>query len=1015
MQSKGLIKLFAILFGAVSIFQLSHTFVASRVESKAEDFANKLIPSSVEDYHAKREKAKIAYLDSINNEVVYNFLGVKYTYKEVKDNELSQGLDLKGGVNVTLQISVKDILKELADNSKNPIFEKSLIEADKQLRATDRTYLELFFEAFQKNGGKLASPDVFGNKTLAGEINYQMSDKEVRPIISRKVDESVISAFEVLRKRIDQFGVANPNIQRLGNSGRILVELPGAKDIDRVKKLLQGTAQLEFWETYKGAEVAPYLADVNTHFASKKSSNDTEKVTQKEGDTLQVAQKKEVAKENKINPVFDLVKPLPTYQTSPIVGYFSAADTTKLMSYINSEEGRLFLPAQMKYVRFAFGKPHKLADAHKLYTQFISFEYEKQNPAEAKKFKDQLTAMLRKSDLVELYALRSNRENIAPLTGGVITDAVQTYDPSGNPVVSMAMDVKGAKIWEVLTGKAFKENGNIAIVLDNIVYSAPGVTTGAISGGNSQISGNFTVTEAQDLANILRAGKLPASADIIQSEVVGPSLGQEAIDAGMFSFLIAGGFIFLWMFFYYGRSGAYANIALLLNILLIFGVLASLGAVLTLPGIAGIVLTIGMSIDANVLIFERVKEEIFKGKTQEQAVKDGFGNALSSILDANITTFLTALVLLIFGSGPIKGFATTLIVGIITSLFTAIFITRLFIDSDVEKGKQISFWTAATKNFLMNVKFPFLKVRKISYLISAILIIVSLFSIFTRGFDEGIDFAGGRSYQIRFEKPVNTVQVQSLLRQDLGGVEAKTFGAANQVKITTKYKVQEESTEVDTEIQQILYKNLKPLVSNISYDEFMSGEGLGIMKSDKVGPSIAEDIKSSAVYAIIGSLAIIFLYILFRFHRWQFSLGAVGALTHDVIIVLGAFSLFKGILPFNLEIDQSFIAAVLTVIGYSLNDTVVIFDRIREMVSEKGWSKTVLDESLNTTLSRTVNTSATTLITLLTIFVFGGESLRGFMFAMIIGIFVGTYSSIFVATPIVYDTTKEGEQPKIEE
>lgn len=1019
MQNKGLVKLFALLFGLVSIYQLSFTFIANNEESKARKFAESKVPNSVEDYNAKREKIVNRYLDSIGNESVYNLRVVDYTYKQVKDQELKQGLDLKGGINVTLQISVKDILKGLADNSKNAIFEKSLDEADKGLRETDENYIDLFFDAFEKNGGQLSAPDVFGNKTLSGLITPQMPNNQVRPIIRNKLDESISSAFEVLRKRIDKFGVSNPDIKRLGNSGRISVELPGAKDISRVKNLLQSTAQLEFWETFKANDFAQYFADLNNVLQAKlepAKKETVEEITKSEVDTLLAkVEKKDSITTPKVNPIYDLIQ-LSSGANSPSIGYFLASDTTKLLSYFHSEDGKRLLPNHLKYAHFSFGKPHKLSDLKQLYNQFIPLEYENANPTEAAKFKEQLRALLRKSDLVELYALRGNRNNEAPLTGGVITDAVQTYDHRNQPCVSMSMDSKGAKIWENLTGKAYTEQGNIAIVLDNVVYSAPGVTNGAISGGSSQITGNFTVAEAQDLANVLRAGKLPASADIVQSEIVGPSLGQEAINSGFMSFIIAGGLIFLWMFFYYGRAGIYADFALLFNILLIFGVLASLHSVLTLPGIAGIVLTIGMAIDANVIIFERIREELRAGKALALAVTDGFKNALSSILDSNITTFLTGVVLFIFGSGPIKGFATTLMIGIVTSLFTAIFITRLFIDRKVAKGQDLSFSTPITKNILANVHYHFIGKRKLWYSISVIMILVSLGSIFTRGFDQGIDFVGGRSYQIRFKDPVKTTEIAEALKKSLGNVEVKTFGSANQIKLSTKYKVQEESTAVDNEIQEILYKDLKPFIGeNISYEEFMNGQGLGVMKSDKTGPSIAEDIKSSASWAVIGSLAVIFLYILLRFRKWQFSFGAVAALTHDVLIILGAFSLLYSVMPFSLEIDQSFIAAILTVIGYSLNDTVIIYDRIREVTNEKGWSRYNLDAAISTTLSRTLNTSLTTLFTLLAIFIFGGETLRGFMFAMIIGVVVGTYSSIFVATPLVYDTAKKSKEDEKED
>lgn len=1037
MQNKGLVKLFALLFGLVSIYQLSFTFVANRQEKKAEEFAALKVPTSVEDYSHKREKIVSHYLDSIANETVYHLGIASYTFKEVKERELKQGLDLKGGINVTLQISVHDILRGLADNSKNADFEKALAQADKRLRETDQSYIDLFFEAFEATGAKLASADIFGNKTLSSQITPQMSNSQVQPIIRRKVDESISSAFEVLRKRIDKFGVTNPDIKKLGNSGRISVELPGAKDISRVKNLLQSTAQLEFWETFKASDFTMFFGQLNAALQAKEAPAKAEETTPAEAtttatDTLATAatdslarnqvdellsktteEKKDTLAPAQKNPLYDLFQ-LTQGENSPSIGYFLAADTTKLLSYLRGDEAKRLMPAELKNAKFVFGKPHKLDNLQQLYRLFMPYEYEQAHAAEAKTFKDRLQGLLRKSDLVELYALRGNRTNEPPLNGGVVTDAVQTYDNHNQPCVSMNMNSEGAKIWENLTGKVFTEKGNIAIVLDNIVYSAPSVTSGPIAGGSTQITGNFTVLEAQDLANVLRAGKLPASADIVQSVVVGPSLGQEAITSGFISFAIAGLIIFFWMLFYYGRAGVFADIALLFNILLMFGILVSINSVLTLPGIAGIVLTIGMSIDANVIIFERIREELRNGKALTQAIQDGFSHAITSVLDANITTFLTGAVLFIFGSGPIKGFATTLMIGIITTIFTAVFITRLLIDRYVAKGKDLSFTTSITKNLLANVNVDFLSKRKVWYAISGILILISLGSMFTRGFDQGIDFVGGRSYQVRFKNPVETQKVASLLKKSLGSVEVKTFGAANQVRISTKYKYNDESTQTDNEIQEILYRDLQPVMGEqISYEEFMSGEGLGVMKSDKTGPSIAEDIKSSAVWAIIGSLIIIFGYILVRFRKWQFSMGAVAALTHDVIITLGAFSLLYSVMPFSLEIDQQFIAAILTVIGYSLNDTVIIFDRIREEIGKSGWSAQTLNHAISTTLSRTLNTSLTTLLTLLAIFIFGGETLRGFMFAMIIGVVVGTYSSIFVATPLVYDTSK-GERKKEE-
>ncbi|MFK8298287.1 protein translocase subunit SecDF [Capnocytophaga cynodegmi] len=974
MQNKGLIKLFALLFGLVSIFQLSFTYIANRVENKAKAFAEAKVSNAESNYVSKRERVESQYLDSMLGQDVYNIGITKYTYAQVKDKELNRGLDLKGGINVILQISVKDILKGLANNTKDPIFNKSLAEADELLRKTDRTYLDLFFESYEKNGGKLASPDVFANKTLSEEINFQMSDSEVRPIIKRKVDESVTSAFEVLRKRIDKFGVSQPNIQRLGASGRILIELPGAKDVTRIKSLLQSTAQLEFWETFKNIDVLPYISAVNESLKStiKPQESVNESTTNTIDSLLTDIKKDSIDQAKQINPLFDLFKPVPTYEGSPVLFAVSLKDTAKVNNYLKSADAKRLLPANLQFAKFVWGKPSK------------------------------------DSDLVEMYALKSNRDNVAALTGNVITDAAQTYDMRNQPAVSMQMDGKGARIWENLTDKAFKEQGNIAIVLDDIVYSAPGVTNGAITGGRSEITGTFTLNEAIDLANVLRAGKLPAGADIVQSEVVGPSLGQEAIDSGMNSFLIAAVIIFAWMIFYYGRAGIYADIALVFNILLVFGVLASINAVLTLPGIAGIVLTIGMAIDANVLIFERVKEELDKGKGVSQAVSDGFGNALSSILDANITTGLTALILLAFGSGPIQGFATTLLIGIATTLFTAIFITRLLIDYSVEKKHNLTFSTNLTKNILKNVNIDFIKKRKVGYIISAVAILVSIISLSTKGLNQGIDFVGGRTYQIRFEHPVVPAEISKELQPLIGNAEVKTFGSANQIKIATKYKVEEESTAVDNEIQELLYKGLqKFLPQGYSYEDFVGASAedtLGIVQSMKVGPTIAEDIKSNAVWSVIGALVVIAFYILIRFRRWQFSLGTVVPSAHDVILVLGIFSLTYSFMPFNMEIDQAFIAAILTVVGYSLNDTVIIYDRIREYMHEPNWTKEKINTALNSTLSRTLNTSLTTLAVLVTIFIFGGETLRGFMFAMIVGVVVGTYSSIFIAAPMLYDT-----------
>jgi SecD/SecF fusion protein len=971
MQGNSLIKTFAILFGIVSIYQLSFTFISSTLENKARNAAIEKISEDEISFTEKRAREEVRFLDSIGDIPVLLYS----SYNDAKQKELNQGLDLKGGINVILQISIKDLLKGLAENSVNEKFIQSLEDADELQKQSGQTYLESFFEAFDSNVDetRLTSPEIFGNRTLSAEVTFETSDDDMKSILRSKIDESIISAFEVLRKRIDKFGVTQPNIQRLGTSGRILIELPGAKDIDRIQNLLQSTAQLEFWETFKNDDFGSFLISANEYLASIETNNELSESSESDIDDLlsEVEQSSDSIR-NSSNPLLSLVRTF-SYQGGPILARFLPRDQEQVDSYLSMSEIRKLLPRDYRYTKFLWGKVDE-------------------------------------DGLTSLYAIKSNRDDLPPLSGGVVVDASQSYDAVGNPAVSMQMNAQGARVWENLTDIAYKQNSNIAIVLDDIVYSAPGVTRGAISGGRSEITGDFDLNEAIDLANVLRAGKLPASATIIQSEVVGPSLGQEAIDSGVYSFLIALSFVLIWMIFYYGPSGIFADIALILNIVLIFGILAGLGAVLTLPGIAGIVLTIGISVDANVLIFERVREELRKEKGLKQSINDGFNNALSSILDANITTGLTALVLYIFGTGPIKGFATTLLIGIATSLFTAIFITRLLIDNRVFKTGKLSFSTKSTKNLFSNLKIKFLGKRKATYVISSILVLISLSSLLFQGLNQGVDFLGGRSYIVRFDKEVKSTDIESTLNNAFGSAEVKTFGAANQLKITTKYKVDQEGLEVDNEIKNILFENLNSNYTiPITFDQFLAGEEFGIMSSIKVGPTIADDIKQNSVWAILGSLIIVFFYILLRFQKWQFSLGAVSAVFHDVLIVLGIFSLTYKIMPFNMEINQAFIAALLTVIGYSLNDTVVVFDRIREFFRiHSSWdSETTVNTALNSTLSRTLNTSLTTLIVLIAIFIFGGESIRGFMFALIIGVMVGTYSSVFIATPIMFDSYKK--------
>jgi len=987
MQNKGLITVFAVLFGLVSLYQLSFTYVASKVEGDAKEFANTKFS---EDQHRERDLAEAQYLDSLGSESVV--LGIDYN--TAKDKELNKGLDLKGGINVILQVSVQDILKGLANYSKDPAFNQALTNSVELQKNSQDTYLESFYKAFEALPGEnsLASPDIFFNKNLEEQISASMTNDEVYNVLDKKIDESITSAFEVLRKRIDKFGVTQPNIQRLGNSARILVELPGARDVERVKKLLQSTAQLEFWEVYKFENFQDFLlqADAKVKELVKDETpaeavQDTTKV--EEDDISKLLGGEDVndtlADSSTQNPLLSLMVS-PGFKGGAVLGRFQLKDTATVNKYLRMPQVRSLLSNDQRYAKFVWELP-----------------------------KDNETVDGENLTTTGLYAIKGNRDNIPPLGGAVVTDAQQSYDQVGRVDVTMQMNGTGAKIWEEMTGKAYQTQGNIAIVLDNIVYSAPTVSSGPISGGRSSISGDFSITEGQDLANVLRAGKLPASADIIQAEVVGPTLGQEAIDSGILSFGLALIFVLLWMIMYYGKAGIFADVALAVNILFIFGILAGLGAVLTLPGIAGIVLTIGMSVDANVLIFERIKEELAKGKAQRDAIKDGFKNALSSILDANITTGLTGLILLVFGTGPIQGFATTLLIGILTSLFTAIFITRLFIDGYTKNGKALPCSTSITKNLFNNVNINFLKKRKIAYVISGILITVSIISLFTNKLNQGVDFVGGRTYTVRFDKDVDASQVQEDLIAVYGSAEAKTYGSDNQLKITTKYKVDETGAEVDDEIESMLYNGVKPyLPADMTYEDFKAddeGKVAGRMEYYKVSPTIADDIKKDSFWAVLGSLIVVFLYILLRFRRWQFSLGAVAAVFHDVLIVLGIFSLTYKFMPFSMEIDQAFIAAILTVIGYSLNDTVVVFDRIREYFNEHNTWKMdrMINAALNSTLGRTLNTSLTTLIVLSCMFFIGAESIRGLLFAIIVGILVGTYSSLFIATPIMYDTVKK--------
>ena len=995
MQNRNVIKIFAILFAIVCLYQLSFTWVADKVEEDAIEYANNFPEDQ------KQDKVKF-YLDSISSEEVYNILIASYTYNQCKQREINLGLDLKGGMNVTLEVMVVDVLKALSNNSKDSIFNKAINNTLLAQENSQDDFVTLFALEYEKialfpNKGLSA---IFATPDLREKIQFSSSNDEVIDVLVFEVEEAISRSFNILRSRIDRFGVTQPNIQRLETAGRILVELPGIKNPERARKLLQSTAQLEFWETYEYGELFSQLEEVNTYLRDVKSEeNNSEEEINEEisaiSTTDKVDESDSLSEENLLlaglendtssnqdttslsfeefaseNPLYALLYPNVDQQNGqlnqgPVVGFCAIKDTAELNKYLSDQKILSFFPIDVKFAYTV--KPYDVD-----------------------------------GKFVQLVALKSARGGEAIMQGDVVTDANQQFAQFASTAeVSMSMNAEGAKQWKRLTAENIGKS--VAIVLDGFVYSFPTVQA-EISGGRSQITGNFTVEEAKDLANILKSGKLPAPARIIEEAIVGPSLGQEAISSGFKSFIIALILVLLYMIFYYSRAGLVSNIALLANIFFIFGVLSSLGAVLTLPGIAGIVLTIGMSVDANVLIYERIREEIRNGKGIRLAITDGYNNAYSSIIDANVTTLLTGIILYTFGTGPIKGFATTLVIGILTSLFAAIFITRLVISARLNKDKKVSFATKLTDGAFKNINIDFIGKRKRFYIISSIIISLGIGSLFTKGLNYGVDFIGGRTYVVRFDDTVDNEKLRSELSNafvDSEGInyapQVKTFGDDNQVKITTSFMIKNNDINTDLIVEQKLLEGLEKI--GLNYE---------VMGSQKVGPTIADDIKDAAVSSIFFSLLVIFLYILLRFRKWQFSLGAVVAVFHDVLIVLSVFSILYGILPFSLEIDQAFIAAILTIIGYSLNDTVVVFDRVREYMNNnrKKQVHEYINTALNSTLSRTINTSLTTFFVLLIIFIFGGEVIRGFMFALMIGVIIGTYSSLFVASPIMLDTLK---------
>ena len=1000
MQSKNAIRLVAILLAIACLWQLSFTLVTKLQENKAAKYAEKAVlayqntaafsnvPEVDKAFYLDsiRRESNRWYIDSISAEKVY----FGYTYKDVKEKEINLGLDLKGGMNVMLQVQLEDLIKALSDNNQSPEFAQALALAKERSVNSRADFITLFAEAWNEVGNGIPLAQIFGTYEMNNKINSTTSDAEVISVIREEAESAIANSFNVLRNRIDRFGVTQPNIQQLGNSGRILIELPGVKEPERVRKLLQGTASLEFWATYENSEIYPFLQEANETLAGLLAEEDGQAAVEQTKETgaaedilseeISAAEEESADDEafRKANPLFAALQPA-VYNGrlagGACIGYASYADTAKINTWLHMPQIQSLFPAEFKAMWTV--KPSQAFPGGNIY---------------------------------ELVAIRStSRDGKAPLDGGVVTDArVQYGNSGGNPEVSMSMNAEGANIWARMT----KDNigRQIAIVLDGMVYSYPVVNT-EITGGSSSITGNFDLEEAEDLANVLKSGKLPAPATIIQEQIVGPSLGSESINAGLISFAIAFLLVLIYMFAFYHGAGLIADAALLCNVLLLLGSLVSFGAVLTLPGIAGLVLTLGMAVDANVIIYERIKEEIRAGKGLSKAVADGYSNAYSAIIDGQVTTILTGIVLFVFGSGPVQGFATTLIIGIITSVLTSIFISRIIIDDRLAKGKNITFSNKFTRNFLQNTTVDFLSKRKFTYVLSGVIVVASILSICIKGFTYGVDFTGGRTFVVRFDQPVQAEEVRDAAVATFdGAVEVKQFGGESQMKITTQYKVEDESTEADAEVEEMLYNSLKGFFKeDITFDEFRSTleNPNGIISSDKVGPTMANDMKRAAIIAVIIALFVIFAYIAVRFKNWTWGLGGVVGLAHTAIIVIGFFSFFSGILPFTLDVDQTFIAAILTIIGYAINDTVVIFDRIREYktLHPKMDFRVNANQALNSTLSRTMNTSLTTLIVMIAIAIFGGEVIRGMAVALCLGIAIGTYASIFIATPIMYDTT----------
>ena len=982
MQNKGFVKVFAILLTLVCVFYLSFSFVTRHYNNKAKEYAKGDL------------KLEQDYLDSLSNEKVW--FG-NWTLKQCREMEISLGLDLKGGMNVILEVSVPDVIKALADNKTDEAFNQALATAAKQAISSQDDVITLFVREYHRIAPDARLSELFATQQLKDKVNQKTSDAEVEKVLRSEVKAAVDNSYNVLRTRIDRFGVVQPNIQSLEDKmGRIMVELPGIKEPERVRKLLQGSANLEFWETYNAKDVAPYLQAADNKLRSILSNEapaDSAAVdstaapvvaqTTSTADSLAAALKGEnkaqsvdLAQIKKEHPLLAVLQVNSSGQ-GPVVAYANYKDTAEINKYLSMREIQAELP---KDLRLKWG--------------VSAYEYDP------------------KGQTFELYAIRSTERNgRAPLEGDVVVSAKDEYDQFGKPAVSMSMNTDGSRRWAQLTKQNIGKS--IAIVLDGYVYSAPNVNT-EITGGNSQITGHFTPEQAKDLANVLKSGKMPAPARIVQEDIVGPSLGQASINAGVFSFIVALVLLMVYMCTMYGFiPGMVANGALVLNMFFTLGILSSFQAALTMSGIAGMVLALGMAVDANVLIYERTKEELRAGKGVKKALADGYSNAFSAIFDSNLTSIITGIILFNFGTGPIRGFATTLIIGILISFFTAVFMTRLVYEYFMNKDKwlNLTFSSKISKNLMANVHFDFMGGNKKWLTITGVILVICIGSLFVRGLSQSIDFTGGRNFKVQFENAVEPEQVRELISSKFGDANVSVIAIGTDkktVRISTNYRIEEDGNNVDSEIEAYLYETLKPvLTQNITLETFIDREnhtGGSIVSSQKVGPSIADDIKTSAVWSVVLALIAIGLYILLRFRNIAYSVGSVVALTSDTIMIIGAYSLLWGFVPFSLEIDQTFIGAILTAIGYSINDKVVIFDRVREFFGlyPKRNKRQLFNDSLNTTLARTINTSLSTLIVLLCIFILGGDSIRSFAFAMILGVIIGTLSSLFIASPIAY-------------